>query len=212
MRKDIRRICPRGRSPIGHGCCGKSQSPVWDVTKRILDPRLPISPCLIRVKTSQTSDVGRVIYANSITLTPGTISIALEDDEILVHALTREGAEGLAGGDMDRRAAAFEAMLLMFAVAALALLVAIGMAIARGYLGPTVYDRVLAGNVVGTLAVCTIAVHGFLNDRPEFLDIAIVYALLNVISTLAILKFFRFGSLGDPSDDESTAAGDEAGR
>jgi len=75
----------------------------WDVTKRILSPSLPISPTLIRVKARQKTDVGRVIYANSITLTPGTISMVMEDDEILVHALTREGAEGLESGDMDRR-------------------------------------------------------------------------------------------------------------
>ncbi len=80
----------------------------WDVSKRILHPRLPISPCLVRVATSQKTDVGRVIYANSITLTPGTISLELSDGEILVHALTREGADGLATGDMDRRATAFE--------------------------------------------------------------------------------------------------------
>jgi len=83
----------------------------WDVTKRILHPRLPISPCMVRVRTSQATDVGRVIYANSITLTPGTISLELTEGEILVHALTREGAEGLAAGDMDRRATAFEAAL-----------------------------------------------------------------------------------------------------
>jgi multicomponent Na+:H+ antiporter subunit E len=80
----------------------------WDVTKRILDPKLPISPVLVRVKASQRTDVGRVIYANSITLTPGTITMELEGDELLVHALTREGAESLAGGDMDRRVARFE--------------------------------------------------------------------------------------------------------
>lgn len=80
----------------------------WDVTKCLLDPRLPISPRLIRVPTTQKTDVGRVIYANSITLTPGTISLELQNGEILVHALTREGAEGLAGGDMDRRVTAFE--------------------------------------------------------------------------------------------------------
>jgi len=80
----------------------------WDVTRRILDPRLPISPMLIRVKATQQSDVGRVIYANSITLTPGTISMELEEDTILVHALTREGAEGLATGDMDARVTRFE--------------------------------------------------------------------------------------------------------
>jgi len=80
----------------------------WDVTKRILHPSLPISPVMLRVKATQRTDVGRVIYANSITLTPGTISMELEDDVILVHALTREGADGVAGGDMAPRVTRFE--------------------------------------------------------------------------------------------------------
>jgi len=86
----------------------------------------------------------------------------------------------------------------MFTAAALSLLVAIGLIIARALAGPTLFDRVLAANTIGTLAVGLIAVYGFLTDRPDFLDIAITYGLLNVLSTLAILKFFRFGSLGDP--------------
>ncbi|MSO90408.1 MAG: cation transporter [Acetobacteraceae bacterium] len=83
----------------------------WDVTKIILHPRLPISPEIIRVPASQKTDVGQVIYANSITLTPGTISLETDDGSILVHALTRAGADGLATGDMDRRCTAFEAAL-----------------------------------------------------------------------------------------------------
>jgi multicomponent Na+:H+ antiporter subunit E len=78
------------------------------VTKRILAPSLPISPNMIWVKASQKTDVGRVIYANSITLTPGTISMVMEDDRILVHALTFEGAAGVETGDMDRRASRAE--------------------------------------------------------------------------------------------------------
>jgi multicomponent Na+:H+ antiporter subunit E len=79
-----------------------------NVSRIILTPRLPISPVLIRVKMSQKSDVGKVTYANSITLTPGTISVDLEDDEILVHALTQKGATELAAGTMDRRVSRFE--------------------------------------------------------------------------------------------------------
>jgi len=82
----------------------------WDVCKIIVNPKLPISPTLLRVKASQKSPVGQVVYANSITLTPGTISVAVERDEILVHALTREGAEALANGNMDRRVSAFEGL------------------------------------------------------------------------------------------------------
>lgn len=92
----------------------------------------------------------------------------------------------------------------MLAAAGIALLVAIGLTVARAWLGPTVFDRVLATNTIGTLAVCLMALYGFLTERPEFLDVAIVYALLNVLSTLAILKFFRFGSLGDPEDEEQS--------
>ena len=73
-----------------------------DVARRILSPGPPISPRLVRVPATQRSTLGKVIYANSITLTPGTVSLRLEDDSILVHALTREGAEDLATGRMAR--------------------------------------------------------------------------------------------------------------
>lgn len=74
-----------------------------DVARRILDPRLPISPRIIKVKAGQRHDIARVIYANSITLTPGTVSIDVEGDEITVHALTEEAARGVESGEMDRR-------------------------------------------------------------------------------------------------------------
>ncbi len=74
-----------------------------DVGKLILLPSQKISPTMLRVKTSQTSDLGKVIYANSITLTPGTISVDVANDEILVHALSKSGAEDLMAGEMDRR-------------------------------------------------------------------------------------------------------------
>ena len=79
-----------------------------DVAKRILDPELPISPTLIKLKPSQRSDLGRVIYANSITLTPGTVTTSLSGDSLEVHALTREGADALLAGDMDRRVTGLE--------------------------------------------------------------------------------------------------------
>lgn len=85
----------------------------------------------------------------------------------------------------------------MFAAAALALLVTLAFALARAALGPTVFDRVQAGNTIGTVAMMLLAVMGFLNGRPEFLDLAIVYGLLNVIGTIAVLKYFRRGDLGD---------------
>ena len=83
----------------------------WEVSKIILHPRLPVSPTLVRVKSTQKTDLGRTVFANSITLTPGTISVEVDADEFLVHALTRSGADSLAEGDMDRRVTAFERSL-----------------------------------------------------------------------------------------------------
>ena len=80
---------------------------------------------------------------------------------------------------------------MMFGVAAVALLVTIALALMRAALGPTIFDRAQAANTVGTVAMLLLAVIGFLNGRPEFLDLAIVYGLLNVIGTIAVLKFFR---------------------
>jgi len=74
-----------------------------DVARRVIAPKMDISPTLVRVKASQSNDLGKVIYANSITLTPGTISIDVSNGEILVHAISRDGAEALIEGEMDRR-------------------------------------------------------------------------------------------------------------
>lgn len=80
-----------------------------DVTKRIWSPSLPISPTMYLLKTSQPGELGQVIYANSITLTPGTVTVRLEDGDILVHAIAREVGDDLAGGEMDRRVTRLEA-------------------------------------------------------------------------------------------------------
>jgi multicomponent Na+:H+ antiporter subunit E len=74
-----------------------------DVARRVLSPRLDIDPALERIPTSQRTDLGRVIYANSITLTPGTVSTDVGGDTIEVHALTRKGLDDLKAGAMDRR-------------------------------------------------------------------------------------------------------------
>ncbi len=86
----------------------------------------------------------------------------------------------------------------MFTAAAAGLLVALGLVLVRAVLGPTVFDRVQAANTIGTLSVLLLSVIGFLTGRPEFLDLAIIYGLLNVVGTIAVLKFFRFGDLGEP--------------
>jgi len=78
---------------------------------------------------------------------------------------------------------------MMFAVTTIAILVIMGIALARAFLGPTVYDRILAVNMFGTKTVLFIAVYGFLTERPDFLDIALVYALINFTGVIAVLKF-----------------------
>ena len=80
----------------------------WDVSLIIVHPRLPISPTMVRFKPTQRTPVGLVTHANSITLTPGTITIEAGADEFLVHALTRAGAQGVMAGDMDARVTACE--------------------------------------------------------------------------------------------------------
>lgn len=84
----------------------------------------------------------------------------------------------------------------MFAIVLTAILLTLLLVLIRALRGPTVYDRILAINVFGTETVILIAVHGFLRGRPEFLDIALVYALINFIGTIAVLKFMEYGDLG----------------
>ena len=74
----------------------------------ILSPSLPIRPRILQVEASQETDIARVIYANSITLTPGTVTLDVRDGKLLVHALTTDSAEGLLSGEMDRKVSALE--------------------------------------------------------------------------------------------------------
>jgi len=87
----------------------------------------------------------------------------------------------------------------MYAFAAIALFVAMVMLLVRLLKGPTLYDRVLASNSFGTQTVLFIGVIGFMTGRPDFLDIALIYALINFVGTIAVLKFFRYRALGDIS-------------
>ena len=94
----------------------------------------------------------------------------------------------------------------MFSVAAAGVIVTMVLAIVRAFYGPTVYDRILAVNVFGTLSVMIIAIYGFVDDRPEFLDLAIVYALINFIGTIAVAKYVTFNDMGH--GDDGDPAGD----
>jgi len=85
----------------------------------------------------------------------------------------------------------------MFSIATIAILMAMLLVLVRLLKGPTLYDRVLAVNSFGTHTVLLIGVMGFLNGRPDFLDIALLYALINFVGTIAILKFFRYRAIGD---------------
>lgn len=80
----------------------------WAVTRLIVNPRLPISPTLVRFQPKQRTEIGLVIHANSITLTPGTITIEAEPGHFVVHGITRDSAAGVLDSEMDRRVTALE--------------------------------------------------------------------------------------------------------
>lgn len=94
---------------------------------------------------------------------------------------------------------------MMFLVAVIAVLLAMVLAVGRVLAGPTVFDRMLAGNAIGSLAILLLSALGFLNGRPEWLDIGITYGLLNAVSTLAVLKYFRHGDLAHDVGEEDEA-------
>jgi len=89
----------------------------------------------------------------------------------------------------------------MFLAVSAALLLAIALALVRAARGPSVFDRLQAANTIGTCAMLLLAVIGFLTGRPDFLDLALVYGLLNIIGTIAVLKFCRYGDLGSHADE-----------
>ena len=93
----------------------------------------------------------------------------------------------------------------MFSAALIAVLVGMALLLIRAFVGPTIYDRILAVNNFGTKTVLVIALYGFVTGRPDFLDIAIVYALCNFIAIIAILKYFEYGDInhaGKQPEDE----------
>ena len=95
----------------------------------------------------------------------------------------------------------------MFAAAMAAVLVTMGLALVRAMRGPTVFDRILALNMFGTKTVLLISVMGFLTGRPDFLDLALVYAMMNFIGVIAVLKFSWYGHFGDPDEDPGASEG-----
>lgn len=90
----------------------------------------------------------------------------------------------------------------MFGAASIAILVIMAMALARALLGPSVFDRILAVNLFGTLTVVLIALLGFLIERPEFLDIALLYALINFIGTIAVTKYCVLANFNAPAEEQ----------
>lgn len=90
---------------------------------------------------------------------------------------------------------------MILVAALLGILVAGALMLFRALRGPTVFDRLVAANAIGNAAIVFLAVLGFVNGRPDFLDIALAYALLNVIGVFAVLKFFRYGPLGGSGEE-----------
>ena len=88
----------------------------------------------------------------------------------------------------------------MYIFITVSLILCMALALFRAFVGPTTFDRILAANTFGTLTVIFICIHNFLTDRPEFLDIALVYALINFIGTLAVAKYVRDAHFNDTDD------------
>ena len=88
----------------------------------------------------------------------------------------------------------------MYIIVSTVILIAIAVGLIRAFLGPTLYDRVLAVNMAGTLTVLFVAVLGFMMDRPEFLDIALVYVLISFVSTIAVLRVYTHRNGGSASE------------
>ncbi|MEM6626540.1 MAG: monovalent cation/H+ antiporter complex subunit F [Pseudomonadota bacterium] len=96
----------------------------------------------------------------------------------------------------------------MLIAAAVAVVVSMALMLARAIMGPTLYDRVLAVNSFGTKTVLLMGLLGFLTGRPDFLDIALLYALINFVATIAILKFFRYRSFQIPLSGRGVGGSD----
>ena len=91
----------------------------------------------------------------------------------------------------------------MITAALIAIMIVMVTVLLRAWLGPSLYDRILAINTFGTATVLAIAILGFYMGRPAFMDIALVYSLINFIGTVAVLKLYRFDSLGHREEEES---------
>ena len=90
----------------------------------------------------------------------------------------------------------------MYTVATLAILITMALALARAVMGPTVFDRILAVNTIATKTTILIALLGFMTGRPDFLDIALVYALINFIGVIAVLRYTKYGEFVSPGPEE----------
>lgn len=90
----------------------------------------------------------------------------------------------------------------MFLALVIAILVALLLVLFRALMGPSIYDRLLSVNSAGTKVVMLIAAYGFLTRRPDFVDIALLYALISYIGTIAVLKFFEYEDLGSGAYQE----------
>lgn len=99
----------------------------------------------------------------------------------------------------------------MFAATIVAIIVTMGLALTRAMLGPTVFDRVLALNMFGTKTVLLIAVIGFLTKRPDFLDLALLYTLINFIGVVAVLRFSKYGHFSEPDIEPDLSIEPEVG-
>ena len=126
------------------------------------------------------------ILAQSITLTPGTVTLNINDDEFTIHAINNAAADGVPGQMEQRVLDIYRGDLMdnLFLYAAISLIILILLLLYRIIVGPTVIDRILAVNVIGTKSIVVLVLIGIIFNRIEmFVDIAIGYGLLNFIAS-----------------------------
>ena len=170
----------------------------FHVSRLILHPALPIAPELIHHKTKLTSDGELVVLGNSITLTPGTITVEVAPGELVVHTIDKSSCKDLVNGLYDSKVSRLFSskggpiMTTFFFFVLITLTVLMLVYFYRVVRGPSVFDRVLGLNGISTKAIVLLVVIGTLFERVDmFIDISTGYALLNLVGALAIAKFLE---------------------
>lgn len=180
----------------------------WATIKLVWSPKLVVEPEITSFHTHVRTLPGKVVLANSITMTPGTITVDMHDDLFLIHCLDTSFDVGKEGFEMERRVMAVEgtqkakkskkgakkSMTDAYAFLYNGTLIVIGVlllfCLIRAIRGPRIADRVISINMMGTLIVITICVLAFLMNEGYLVDIAMIYTMLSFLAVVLLTKIY----------------------